>query len=280
MEHLWTTINGIDILKQMEKLTKIHLSTVSEGIAISSFEATIPKFFSAPGYRVVKMNESYWSRVGNWAEWEEPNTGCKVTLTSHLNAFRESHKEAIDIELEAGTKFHSLCVLSLTDSCSFVEAFFTHIENWQREMMLSKFGSAKAFHVNTRCANRFWELLSQPRAGVSRMLKTGNPQQIAQVTFWSTLRSLDVMRRIRKNNFKDDPVVSSELVKFLTINTGFEVVEQLVIKLAKSEEANKELSIKVNSNLKPSTNAAAKAAELLLKFTGLEKRVKVLETKK
>ena len=277
MEHLWTMINGIDILKQMEKLTKIKLETISEGIAISSFEATIPKFFTASGHRVVKMNELYWSRVTTWAEWEEPNTGCKVTLTDHLNAFQESHKEAIDIYLDPGSKFHSLCILALTDSCSFVESFLTHFENWQRELMLSKFGQAKALHVNTRVGSRFWELLAQPRAGVSRMLKTGNPQQIAQVTFWSTLKSLDIMGRIRKHNFKDDPVVSSELVKFLTVNTGFEVVEQMVVKIKSLEEANKDLTAKVSSNLKTSTNAAAKVADLLIKFTALEKRVKVLE---
>jgi hypothetical protein len=65
--------------------------------------------------------------------------------------------------------------LSLTDSAAFIEAFLTRIENWQREMMLSKFGAAKAIHVNTRVANCFWENLYKPRAGVSRMLRTGNP---------------------------------------------------------------------------------------------------------
>ena len=110
MEHLWTMINGIDSLKQMDKLKKIKLETVSEGIAISSFKGTILKFFTASGHCVVKMNESYWSPITAWAEWEESNTGCKVTLTNHLNAFRESHKEAIDIDLDPGSKFHSLFV--------------------------------------------------------------------------------------------------------------------------------------------------------------------------
>jgi hypothetical protein len=111
------------------------------------------------------------------------------------------------------------------------------------------------------------------------MLQTGNPQQIAQVTFWATLKSLDVMSRIRKYNFKDDPVVSSELVKFLTVNTGFEVVEQLSAKMKTLEEYNKELSIKANSNLKTATNSAAKVAELTKSMTTLEKRVKDLEKK-
>jgi hypothetical protein len=145
--------------------------------------------------------------------------------------FRSAHQQAIDIQLKSGFTFHNLCTLYLTDSVAFIEAFLTHIKNWQREMMLSKFGKAKAFHVNTRVANRFWGGLYKPRAGVSRMLQTGNPQQIAQVTFWATLKSLDVMSRIRKYNFKDDPVVSSELVKFLTVNAGFEVVKQLSVKM-------------------------------------------------
>jgi hypothetical protein len=71
------------------------------------------------------------ARVLKWGEWEKPNTGCKVTLTDHRNAFRESHKEAVNIDLELGSKFHSLCILALTDSCSFVESFLTHIKNWQ-----------------------------------------------------------------------------------------------------------------------------------------------------
>ena len=94
-----------------------------KGIVISSFKATIPKFFTTAGHRVVKISESYWSQVVTWAVWEgEPQrTGYKVTLTDHLNAFREYHKEAIDIDLDQCSKFHSLCILALTGSCSFVE---------------------------------------------------------------------------------------------------------------------------------------------------------------
>jgi hypothetical protein len=141
MEHIWETISGTDILKQMEKLVKIKLSTVLEGIAISSFESPILKFFSAPDHRVIEMNESYWSHITCWADWEEPNTGCKITLSDALSQFRSAHQQAI--QLESGSTFHKLCTLSLTDSVAFIEAFLTHIGNWQREMMLSKFGQQR-----------------------------------------------------------------------------------------------------------------------------------------
>lgn len=82
---------------------------------------------------------------------------------------------------------------------------------------------------------------------------------------------------ICKNNFKDGPVVSLELVKFLTVNTGFEVFVQLVVRVEALKEANKDLTVKVSSNLKTSTNAAAKVlADLLIKLAAHENQVKVM----
>lgn len=43
------------------------------------------------------------------------------------------------------------------------------------------------------------------------------------------------------------------------------------------EEANKDLTVKINSNIKTCANVAANVSELLNKFTALEKTVKVLE---
>jgi hypothetical protein len=44
LEHVFANINGINVLKSMETLHKIKLTTISEGFAISSFERDIPKF--------------------------------------------------------------------------------------------------------------------------------------------------------------------------------------------------------------------------------------------
>jgi hypothetical protein len=63
LKHVFANINGVNVLKSMETLCKIKLTTVSEGLAISSFERDIPKFFSVAGHRVVKSNESYWSKI-------------------------------------------------------------------------------------------------------------------------------------------------------------------------------------------------------------------------
>jgi hypothetical protein len=56
------------------------------------------------------------------------------------------------------------------------------------------------------------------------------------------------------------------------------VVKQMGIKQVKAlEEANKDLTVKINSNIKTCNNVAANVSELLNKFTVLEKTVKVLE---
>jgi hypothetical protein len=45
------------------------------------------------------------------------------------------------------------------------------------------------------------------------------------------------MERIQGNHFKNNPLVSSELVKFLAINTGFEAIESLTKSVADNKDA-------------------------------------------
>eukprot|EP00978_Attheya_sp_CCMP212_P034402 scaffold143881_cov62-Attheya_sp.AAC.3 len=59
------------------------------------------------------------------------------------------------------------------------------------------------------------------------MFPMGQPEQISQTIFWATLRSIDVMDGIKANNYKNDPLVSSKLVKFLAIYAGFEIIDKL-----------------------------------------------------
>ena len=280
MEHIFATTNGIDVLSNMQKLYKIKLSTVAEGLALSSFENPIPKYLTTPGARIIKNNESYWSKVPDWSTWDEPETGARIVLLNGLLDFRETHREAIEMQLEPGSRMANLALLSSTEVCGYIEGLTNHIDTWQKEMVLAKFGNSKAFHVNTRVANRFWTALFKPRAGVSRTLKTGNVQQMAEITFWATLRSLDAMMSIRKSNYKDDPMVASELVKFLTVNSGYEIVERLVDKVKTIEEEQREMKKVVQMNTKTATGAATKVAELKVAYDKLEKRIGVLEKKK
>jgi hypothetical protein len=67
----------------------------------------------------------------------------------------------------------------------------------------------------------------EPRNGVLKTFKAGDIGQITKAMFWSTLRSLDVALDIKKIGMANHPLVSAELVKFRTINSGVEAIEQL-----------------------------------------------------
>jgi hypothetical protein len=101
----------------------------------------------------------------------------------------------------------------------------------------------KAFHVTTMLARRFIVAIFEPRNGVLKTFKAGDMGQITKAVFWSTLRSLDVALDIERIGFANHPLVWAELVKFLTVNSRVEAIEQLQTRVDALEtqltEANK-----------------------------------------
>ena len=71
--------------------------------------------------------------------------------------------------------------------------------------------------------------VSKPREGALHSFVAGDKVAIGKVIFYTTLRSLDVMGEIAALDYTDSPVVSTELVKFLSQNTAVESVDKLVI---------------------------------------------------
>jgi hypothetical protein len=49
----------------------------------------------------------------------------------------------------------------------------------------------------------------------------------AKQIFWAVIQSQDVMAMYKNNGFKNDSSVASEYVKFLIMNTGMDVVDQM-----------------------------------------------------
>jgi hypothetical protein len=85
------------------------------------------------------------------------------------------------------------------------------------------------------------------------------------------------MARYKRHNYKDDPTVSSELVKFLAVNTGFEALDTLVGKVSVLEESVATLKKEVQASIKASASASNKADEGKKFYDLLLKRVVKLE---
>jgi hypothetical protein len=74
-----------------------------------------------------------------------------------------------------------------------------------------------------------------PRNGLQNAFQPGKNEQICQQIFWAVLKSHDIMSRYKRNSYKDDPTVSSELVKFMAVNTGFDALDSLTKKFTTLE---------------------------------------------
>jgi hypothetical protein len=112
------------------------------------------------------------------------------------------------------------------------------------------------------------------------MGRKSQPSIIAQQFLWAVIRSHDIMARYKDISFKNDPSVSAEYVKFLIMNTGMDIVDQLVKKVAMLEE-------KVTTMLKDLKSADTKAqtasnnvSKALKSIDSLTKRISTIESKK
>ena len=145
---------------------------------------------------------------------------------------------------------------------------------------MAKFSSKKAWSITTRLASRIITYVSVPRIGVHKTFKAGSPDKIGESIFWSTLKTLDIMSELTTLGFKNSPIVASELVKFLALNTGFEVVEDLIKSNANLKTEVIELKKIAAGNTKTSQTAANKVSELKTTVDNLNKRLAKLEAKK
>ena len=111
------------------------------------------------------------------------------------------------------------------------------------------------------------------------MLKVGDSIQIGQSIFWAQLQSLDVGMEIKALGFLNNPIVASELVEFLALNTGFESIVQLEKRVSSLESSMAEVKRTAMSAEKAATSAANKADEAKKLADLLQKRVFKLESK-
>ena len=96
MEHIHQQITGMDSLASLGKLYKLRLKTMSESVAMTSFEVQSPRFLTASGvHAVVNSEASYISQISSFHKWNDPLEGLKKRWKNELNNFKSSHSEMI-----------------------------------------------------------------------------------------------------------------------------------------------------------------------------------------
>jgi tRNA(Phe) wybutosine-synthesizing methylase Tyw3 len=111
-----------------------------------------------------------------------------------------------------------------------------------------------------------------------KMFKAGNLPQIGSTIFWANLRSLDRAMSIKRNGFKNDPIlVSGELVIFLAVNTGIETIEVLETKVKDLQGELGQAKANAAASTKAATLASNKADENKTRLEAFKKRLEKVE---
>jgi len=280
MEHVFVQINGQKLLANLEKIYKMDLRSNNQALAISSFEGRLPRFFSNDSKVHVKKDESYFHGIKSWDEWDLPNDGFRDRLNVELHLFKNGHLETLDNELTHLSPFHNLCVLALTESVAWVDSLIKFVHDTYNEYSRSRYGHRKAWHITTRLAKSLIEKVATPRNSIHNSFTINKPSQVSKSITYASLRSLDLMMEIIRVNFKNSPIITAELSKFLALNTNYEAVEQVQKKLVAIESEHASMKKDVKSAVSAANTAGNKwNSTLKPQFEDFKKRIRSLESR-
>jgi len=141
--------------------------------------------------------------------------------------FDLGHSATIDSELEPLTLYHSLACKSLSDSEAWAHKFIKFIDDTYRECSRANFGTKKAWHVATKLGVALMKYISKPRTAIHNSFHISNHMSMSKTLAYSNLKLLDLMIKTKKLEFKNAPVITSELTKFLALNSNYEAIDIL-----------------------------------------------------
>ena len=280
MEHINVQLTGQKLMSNFEKIHKMKLESNNQALAISSFETRIPRFFSTDGSTYVRKDESYFSNIKSWDDWDRPNDGYRDRLLLELQLFKVGHMETLDVKLQPLTPYYNLCVLALTESVSWVEGLAKFVDDTYNEYSRCRYGSVKAFHITTRLCKSLIEHVAKPRNSVQNSFRISNPADVSKAITYSSLKSLDNMMSISSVGFKNSPIITAELSKFLALNSNFDVVDKLQGKLTTLENEQAVLKRDVKQAASAAHTASNKVdSQIKSTLDDLKRRIKGLESK-
>ena len=281
MENVQRQINGVDGLKTMNDLYKLKfMTTNAEAVAITSFSNAIPRFFSEAGaHKVLTDAASYFSEIKSYEQWKDPINGFKTRWKRELEDFRKSHSNFIIDAFQLTDKMKALAAQSLNVTISWCLSFIDYLGETYEEYAAGKFGPKKAWHVTTRLGLSLIREIAKPRSGTINSFTAGDQRKVSTHVFWAALRSLDKMSEVLSFQFRNHPVVSTELVKFLSLNTSVEAVNKLTAQHITFQTELKDLKKEVKEAKGNSSTNGNKVTEFGPKISALIKRVDKVEAK-
>jgi hypothetical protein len=96
-ERVFYNMDNLDTLQRLQQCYKIKVTAIADGVAITSFDSKIPKFFSkSHGHKVVKTDSYFFDAIGSYQDWDDPSTGYRLRLQEELSNFEDIHGTYLD----------------------------------------------------------------------------------------------------------------------------------------------------------------------------------------
>jgi hypothetical protein len=265
--------SGEDTLKKMERMTKLKIPSLAEAHSLKGLEASLPRLFGDIITFTGRQHTSYFTKVCSACVWTNGSTGTKEFIMTNLAMVVEAVRATIDQRLPPGKELHTLANLALESSAAFVMSMVSFIEENRESYALSSYPDAMQWSLNTRLSYRVWKEIYTPCSGLMEKVEPNDLQSTAATVIYHVLLTIDLQESFRKVGIKNHSVVSSEYVKFLSTNTGYDSIAKLQSTMVKLEDQNKVLTVTVREASASAKTASTTCGELKKKVEAHEKRL-------
>jgi FtsZ-binding cell division protein ZapB len=265
--------SGEDTLKNMERMHKLKIPSLAEVHALKGLESSLPRLFGDIITFTGRQHTSYFTKVPSVCVWTNGSTGTKEFILTNLAMVVEAVRATIDQRLPAGKELHTLANLALESSSAFIMSMVSFIEENRESYALSNYPDAMQWSLNTRLSYRVWKEVYSPCSGLMEKVEPNDLQATASTVIYHVLLTIDIQESFRKVGIKNHSVVSSEYVKFLSTNTGYDSIAKLQTSMHKLEEQNKLMTVNVREASASAKTASTTCGELKKKVEAHEKRL-------
>ncbi len=188
-------------------------------------------------------------------------------------------RATIDQRLQHGKELHTLARLALESSASFIMSMVSFIEENRESYALSNYPDAMQWSLNTRLGYRVWSKVYLPCTGLMEKVEPHDLQAMSATIIYHVLATIDTQETFHQIGFKNHSVVSSEYVKFLSTNTGYDSIKKLLTRMSKLETEGKDLVLKTREAGASAKTASTPCSDMKKKVDEQGKKLATLETR-
>jgi hypothetical protein len=274
--------NQSELLRDMKKRDDLSINGIAEGQALTAHLHEIPRIFHTASGKMIGLdsNESHINRVPSYKHWSHGSHCLKRRMETELVKVRYSNRIVIQNHFKAGTVAYSVASEALDKSVTWVTGLISFIDRTYESLHGgSKFTAPQAWSLTTQLVRRIFSDLHTARMGTTRTM--GKDRVVICTTLlWSAFKTHDAMAAFENANFEDHPSISSEYVKFLAMNSGFEALEEVTGQLKVMKDHLKDMQGGLKQADKKAENAVSFCDSNKKAFEGLNKRMATQEAKR